>query len=118
MPEGFKIVTTEYHSTKGKIAITDGKTTVFIKPGDIVPDGWKIGSSNKTLKGLKYYNNGKVQKAFEDGEQIPPGFTKGKLSFTFINNGIIMKKLVKGMPMPEGFVIGKIKKKTGVKQQG
>lgn len=82
----------------------------------------KLGLSRKLSESGKnkiWINNGEVSTKISKGQEIPDGWTKGRLSFNrssngqegkmWINNGVVNKKIPRDSDLPEGFVYGRMK---------
>lgn len=117
----------------GRKCYNNGIANKFIKDGDKIPEGYRLGSSRK---GVISITNGFTNKSIERGEIIPEGYwkgsyTKGRVSRLkgrkvgkyseerkraahkpnignrHITNGISDKKLRVGQEIPEGWYIGR-----------
>ena len=127
--EDFKKLNSD--GNKGKKWYNNGITDKKFYPGE-EPDGWsygrimthdensrqkiaKAGKGRIHNKGRVHYNNGEIQIALKDGEAVPDGFTKGRLSNSptkgkkLINNGTEVAYIEKNDEIPKGWVAGRIK---------
>lgn len=100
------------------ITITDGKINRRISPNENIPNGWRKGMTKDSPKGSTWINDGKTSKMFK-GDQIPKGWTKGRLfkkkpkhigttGKICINNGKVNQMIEREKPIPEGWVKGRL----------
>jgi len=101
----------------GTITITDGKTNKRIKPEESIPKGWHRGMTKNSPKKSVWINDGKTSKMFK-GNQIPDGWTKGRLfkkkpkyvgatGKIWITDGNISKMICSHEEMPQGWRRGR-----------
>lgn len=76
--------------------------------------GWELGDLQKTQH-KKWYNNGKEQRVFKEGDPIPEGFTKGMLphpgtfsacKYHWYHKGSESLRIKEGDPIPPGYFPG------------
>lgn len=68
--------------------------------------------------GLIIINNGEIEKRIRKGEEIPNGFTKGRLRGKItINDGINIKRIDKNEEIPPGYVRGGLKASNKTKEK-
>jgi len=86
IPDGYVIGSCQ-KTQMGRTWITNGTTDVYLNPGEIVPDGWHPGRSNRALTQNKSRNAGKIrindgttQKYHPEKDPIPSGWVRGGLS--------------------------------------
>ncbi len=77
---------------KGKVTIQRAGFTKFVDPtmvSSYLRDGWTCGNPNFTVKGLKYCNNGVINKTYRG--DVPEGFVSGRLGGSCGGRVFVMK---------------------------
>lgn len=75
-----KIKSRVSEDNKNRITITNGVQTRRIKEGDPLPQGWRLGQSHKTTHGLRWINNGQIEKMIPKDIPIPEGYKTGRIN--------------------------------------
>lgn len=100
-----------------KICVTNGIKNIHVDPNNI-PDGYMIGSCQKTQSGRKWVTNGVIDVYLKAVQDVPEGWTEGRSNKKLtvnkssntgkirINDGTTQKYHPEKDPIPSGWVRG------------
>lgn len=98
-----------------KICVTNGTHNIYVLP-NYIPDGYSVGSYQKTCSGRLWVTDGITELYLKSGQAIPDGWTQGRVNYNKnlpnnsgkikITDGTVGKWILSSSPIPIGWEKG------------